>query len=87
MNTLLDITHDGKIYRPFDRSMAKGWDKVKSGTMRPYAVIQGVERYIFPEGYMVIDAATNKRIDFVKKLPNEISDREGMHDHRPARAN
>lgn len=72
MNTMLDLLHNGKIYRPFERSMAKGWDKVQSGAMRPYAVIQGVERYIYPNGYMVYDAETGRKIDSVKELPLEL---------------
>lgn len=65
MRTLLDIEHEGKIYRPFDKSMADGWDKVKSGKVRPY----GWDHYLFTDGWVVFDSETGKFLNSIEKLP------------------
>lgn len=63
-----DIAYNGNLYRPYVKGMEEGFDRVKSGERRPY----GWGRYLFPNGYIVFDAATGRCIDSIRDLPADL---------------
>ena len=71
-----DIRHDGLVYRPYRKGMEAGFDKVKSGEVRPH----GWGMYLFKGGYIVIKDSIP--VDSVPALPPEV--KRALDAERPA---